>query len=129
MDISPSSHAQASPGQPLAAREADNIVQDVLAAAAYPNHTLQWALGRPGLESSANGAGPRLSFGDKVVIQYVLRALHRWVLRFRYRLQQPLPALSGVQGQPTAVVYMSIHAIDLDSALSQPTEAASAAHV
>ena len=44
-------------------------------------------------------------------------------------LRQPLPALSGVLGRPAAVVYMCIQAIDLDFALSQPTEAASAAHV
>ena len=71
----------------------------------------------------------RLSFGDKVLLQYVLRALDRWVLRVRYGLQQPLPALSGVLGRPAAVVYMCIHELDIEFALSQPTEAASAARV
>ena len=129
VDISPSGHAHANPGRPELGHDADHIVQNVLAAAAHPDHTLQWALGRCGLEPPANGAGPRLSFRDEVLLQYVLRALDRWVLRVRYGLQQPLPALSGVLGRPAAVVYMCIHELDIEFALSQPTEAASTARV
>ena len=120
VDISPSGHAQASPGRPMAGCDADDIVQGVLAAAAHPDHTLLWALGRSGVEPSADGAGPWLSFGDEVLLQYVLRALDRWVLRVRYRLQQPLPALSGVLGRPAAVVYMCIQATDLDLLSASP---------
>ena len=104
----------------MAGCDADDILRDVLAAAARPDHTLLWALGRSGLEPSADGAGPWLSFGDEVLLQYVLRALDRWVLRVRYGLQQPLPALSGVLGRPAAVVYMCFQATDLDFALSHP---------
>ena len=122
-------NAHANPGRPALGHDADNIVQNVLAAAAHPDHTLQWALGRSGLELSANGAGPRLSFREEVLLQYVLRVLDRCLLRVRYGLQQPLPALSGVLGRPAAVVYMCIHELDIEFALSQPTEAASAARV
>ena len=51
----------------------------------------------------------------------MLRALDRWVLRIRYGLQQPLPALSGVLGHPAAVVYMCIHALDLEYNFIQQT--------
>ena len=129
VDISPSGYAHADLGRPAAGQDIDRVVQDVLAAAAHPDHPLQWALGRCGLEPPAHGAGPRLSFGDAVLLQYVLRALDRWVLRIRYGLQQPLPALNGVLGRPAAMVFMCVHTLDLEYNLIQRTEAASAACV
>ena len=129
VDISPSGHAHLDPVRPAAGQDIDNIVQDVLPAAAHLDHALQWALGRCGLERTALGAGPRLSFGDEVLLQYILRALDRWVLRLRYHLQQPLPVLSGVLGRPAAVVYMCWHTLDLEYTHSQPMGVASAAHV
>ena len=75
--ISPNGHAHVNPVRPASGQDIDNIVQDILAAAANLDHSLQWALGRCGPEPPANGAGPQLSFGDKVLLQYVLRALDR----------------------------------------------------
>ena len=118
MAISPIGHAHANPVRPAAGQDIDNIVQDVPAAVAQADNSVQWALGRCGLEPPANGVGPRLSFGDEVLLQYVLRALDRWVLRIQHELLQPLPALSGVLGRPAAVVYMCMHAIDLEYNLS-----------
>ena len=126
--ISPGGHAHLSPGHPAAGPHIDNIVQDVLAAVAHPVHTLQWAPGRCGLEPPAFGTGPWLSFRDEVLLQCVLRALDRWVLRLRYRLQQPLPELPGVLGRPAAVVHVCVQEIDLEFLTHQPMEAASAAH-
>ena len=126
--ISPGGHAHLSPGHPATGQHIDNIVQDVLAAVAHPDHTLQWALGRCGLEPPAFGTGPWLPFRDDVLLQYVLRALDRWVLRLRYRLQQPLPELSGVLGRPAAVVHVCVPELDLEYPSHQPMEAARAAH-
>ena len=61
VDISPSGHAHLSSVHPADGPHIDNIVQDVTAAVAHPDHTLQWALGRCGLEPPAIGAGPSVA--------------------------------------------------------------------
>ena len=50
------------------------------------------------------------------------------MLRLRYRLQQPLPELTGVLGRPAAVVHVCVQEIDLEFLTHQPMEAASAVH-